>query len=90
MGGVISQKVSYDNKFSKPLIWESCKKGVLKYKYTCVYNENGKVLNTKSYKGKNEGKISFEEIYVYNGDQLVTVENRSNGKLLRSFAISYI
>lgn len=86
---VILQKVSYDKRISKPVYWENYKKGVLRFKYEYIYADNGKVINTKSYKGNNVDKIYYEEKFTYEEGNLVAVENHSNGKLLRSYVISY-
>ena len=86
---IISQKVSYDKSVTRPLSWESYKKGNLKFKFTYVYAKNGKLLNTKSFKGKDGAKVLYESNYKYKGEQLVVVENHSNGKLVRSFVVSY-
>lgn len=85
---VLTQKVAYDNVYSKPLIWENYKKGVLRNKYLYVYAEDGKVLNTKSYY-KDMEHVSFEEKYTYEKEQLIAVEHYSKGKLIRSYAIGY-
>ncbi len=86
---VISQKVSYDKVFSKPLQWENFKKGKLKRKYSYKYAANGKVLNTKSFKGKDASRVVYEEKYTYKNEQLIAVENHNKGKLIRSYVISY-
>ncbi len=88
MDDVLSQKTTYDKILSKPLVWENYKKGKLKYKYLYVYADNGKVLNTKFY-GKDATKLTYEENFIYKDEQLITVENYSKGKLIRSYAINY-
>ena len=85
---VLTQKVVYDKVYSKPLIWENYKKGVLRNKYLYVYAEDGKVLNTKSYY-KDMEHVSFEEKYTYEKEQLIAVEHYSKGQLIRSYAIGY-
>jgi hypothetical protein len=89
MDDVIYQKVNYDKNFSKPLFWENYKKGVLKYRYIYEYADNGKVLTTKSFRGKDLSVPSYEEKFNYEGEKLVAVENYSKGKLLRSYEVVY-
>jgi len=86
--GVLKTKVTYDKNFTKPLVWEFYKKGVLRSKYMYIYDKDGKVLNTKAYY-KDMEKISYEEKYIYKDKQLVSVENYRKGKLTRSYTISY-
>ena len=85
----LKTKVTYDKDFMKPLIWESYKKGVLRNKFIYVYDESGKVLNTKSYYKKMD-QISSEAQYIYENGQLVSVKNYRKEKLVDSYAMSYI
>jgi hypothetical protein len=86
---VIFQKVSYDKVFTKPLQWEIYKKGKLSSKYVRKYEENGNVLNTKLFKGKDASRVVYEEKYTYKNEQLIAVENHNKGKLIRSYEINY-